>query len=111
MDPSEETELCLERISSECAYEADKSQCVKAERDEAVMSDKRHKMGVDKNDVLEVVDDHFAVEEIIENGKEIPCAVRQDDINKIVRAAMGEKTCMIREYRTSSIRFFSLAAM
>jgi hypothetical protein len=45
---------------------------VEHERDESVITGEWNKVGIDKDNVLEVVDDGFSVQEVIGNGKEVP---------------------------------------
>jgi hypothetical protein len=51
---------------------------VEHEADEAVVAGKDGKVGVDEDDVLEVVDDRLAVEEIVGDDKEVPGKHRRE---------------------------------
>lgn len=45
---------------------------VQHEADEAVISGERNEVGVHENDVLKIVDDRLAIEEVVRDDEEVP---------------------------------------
>lgn len=72
MNPAEEGKLLAEGLALEVGNKADKAEHVQHEADEAVVLGKGDKVGIDKDDVLEVIDDRLAVEEVVGDNEEVP---------------------------------------
>lgn len=72
MDLAEQGKLAPEVLPLEVGDKADEPNDIQHEADEAVVHRKGDKVGVDKHNVLEVVDDRFAVEEIVGDDEKVP---------------------------------------
>ena len=72
VDPAEQGELLAEVLLLEVANETNETDDVEHEADETVVAGERDEVRVDKDDVLEVVDDGFAVEEVVADDEEVP---------------------------------------
>lgn len=72
VDPAEQGELLTKVLTLEVGHESDKANHVQHEADEAVVLGKGDKVGIDKDNVLEVVDDRLAVEVVVARHEEVP---------------------------------------
>lgn len=72
MDPAKETKLVLEILSSKARDEADEPNDVQQEAEESVVSGKGDEVRVDEDDVLEVVDEGLAVQEVVGDCEKVP---------------------------------------
>ena len=72
VDPTEEGKLLTKVLLLEVGDETDKADDVEHESDEAVVLGKWQEVGIDKDNVLEVVDDGLAVKEVVGDDKEVP---------------------------------------
>lgn len=72
MDPTEESKLLTKILPLKICDEADEANNVKHEADESVVTGKGDEISVHKDNVLEVVDNGFAVEEVVSHDEEIP---------------------------------------
>lgn len=61
VDPAEKTELASKLVTFQVGHESYESQDVKHEGDEAMVSGEGDEVSIDEDDVLEIVDDCFAV--------------------------------------------------
>lgn len=89
MDPTEESKLLTKILSLEIGDEADKAfttsqrhaqsskertltNNVKHEADKSVVTSKGNEIRIHKDNVLEIINDGFAVEEVVGHNEEIP---------------------------------------
>lgn len=89
MDPTEESKLLTKILSLEIGDESDKAfmigqrhaqspkeraltNNVKHEADKSVVTSKGNEISVHKDNVLEIINDGFAVEEVVGHNEEIP---------------------------------------
>lgn len=72
MDPTEKGELLTKVLALEVGDKSDESEHIQHEADEAVILSEGDEVGIDEDNVLEVVDDRLAVKEVVGDNEEVP---------------------------------------
>lgn len=72
MHPAKETKLVLEVLALQAADKGHEAKDVEHKGEEAMVPSKWDEVGIDKDNVLKVVDQRLPVEEVVAHGKEIP---------------------------------------
>lgn len=72
MNPAEEGKLLAKILLLQVGNKANKADDVKHERNEPVVLGKRKEVGVDKHNVLEIVDDRLAVQKVVCDHEKVP---------------------------------------
>lgn len=72
MNPTKKTKLMLEILPLQPADKGHKTEHIEHKRQETMMSSKRDEVCVDKDNVLEIIDERLAVQEVIADGKKVP---------------------------------------
>lgn len=72
VNPAEQSKLLAKILALEIGHKADETEHIQHEADEAVVLGEGNEIGIDEDDVLEVIDDRLAVEEVVGDNEEVP---------------------------------------
>lgn len=72
MNPAEQSKLLAKILALKIGHKADETEHIQHEADEAVVLGEGNEIGIDEDDVLEVIDDRLAVEEVVGDNEEVP---------------------------------------